>query len=70
MLFRISRAAEELGVSPEFLRKKIRNGEIPFYRLGRRSLRVDVEEIRDLWHLVSRGKEGKGFCGTAGKPAR
>jgi excisionase family DNA binding protein len=46
MLTPISRAAQELSVSQRFLRQLIAQDRIPFYRLSSRTLRVDLEELR------------------------
>lgn len=59
MLVTISAAARELGVSPEHVRRKIRNGEWPSYRFGIRATRIDVEEIKHLGHLIAESKRAK-----------
>jgi len=48
MLLNVSQAARELGVSTETVRRNIRAKRWPFYRLGPKTTRVDVEEIRAL----------------------
>lgn len=51
MLASISQAAKELGISGEHLRRMIRAGRWPAYQLGRKALRVDVDEIRQVAKL-------------------
>jgi len=48
MLLRVTDGAKELGLSTEQLRRMIRAGKFPTYRLGPRSTRIDVAEIRNL----------------------
>ena len=48
MLAGVSKAAKQLGVSAEHARRMIRAGSWPFYKLGARAVRVDVDEIRAL----------------------
>jgi len=47
MMIKLKHAAKELNVSERFLRQLIAEGRIPFYRLPKRTLRVDLKEIRD-----------------------
>ena len=42
MMIKLKHAAMELSVSERFLRQLIRKGQIPFYRLSKRTLRVDT----------------------------
>jgi len=53
MLKKVSDAAEELSLSTDHLRRLIRMGKIPIYRLGPKSTRVDVEEIKRLRRIAS-----------------
>jgi len=46
MFTRIADAAKALGVSERFLRQLIAQNRIPFYRLSPRTLRVDLDELR------------------------
>lgn len=48
MLVSIMKAARELGVNASTLRRKIRDGEWPAYRLGPKATRVDLEELKRL----------------------
>jgi excisionase family DNA binding protein len=47
-------AAESLGVEPQTIWKKVRLGEIPYRRLGRRIL-IDRDDF-DRWYLNLPGK--------------
>lgn len=64
MFTRIAVAARELGVSERFLRQLIAQNRIPFYRLSPRTLRVDLNELRDNMKLIAEGRpkvtEGQG----------
>jgi excisionase family DNA binding protein len=53
MLLTISQAAKELGVSAETVRRKIRDGVWPFYKLGPKSTRIDPDEIRAMARLAT-----------------
>jgi len=46
----------ELGVSPNHVRREVKRGAWPHYRLGRRVLRFDLDELKSLGRLVSEGK--------------
>ncbi len=56
MFTKISDAAEQLSVSERFLYQLITENRIPFYRLSKRTLRVDLNELRDYMRLVAEGK--------------
>ena len=45
-----------VGVSEELLRKLARERKIPFYRLSARTLRFNVDEVRDHMRLIAEGK--------------
>jgi excisionase family DNA binding protein len=47
MYARIAAAAKALSVSERFLRQLIAENRIPFYRLSPRTLRVDLDELRE-----------------------
>ena len=51
-LMSISQAARELGCSQEHVRRMIRSGRWPAYRLGLKATRIYVEEVRALGKLV------------------
>ena len=51
MLVGITQAAHELGVSTEHIRRMVRAGKWPVYRLGRKATRLDVDEIKRLGRL-------------------
>jgi excisionase family DNA binding protein len=56
MFTRIADAAKALGVSERFLRQLIAQNRIPFYRLSARTLRVDLNELRDYMRLIAEGR--------------
>lgn len=64
MMMKLKHAAKELSVSERFLRQLISENRIPFYRLSKRTLRVDLGELRDYMRLVAEGRpnvtEGQG----------
>ena len=53
MLASISQAAKELSVSTEHLRRMIRAGSLPSYKLGPKATRIDVDEIKKLMRVDS-----------------
>lgn len=57
MLKTISAAARELGVSGEHIRRMVKRGRWPFYRLGPKAMRVDPDEIKNLGRLVAEGEK-------------
>ena len=52
----IKDAARELHMSQRFLRRLIGENRIPFYRLSERTIRVDLDELRDYMRLIAEGK--------------
>lgn len=42
----IDEAAAELRVNPRFLRSRIRAGAVPALKLGRKTVRVDMDALR------------------------
>lgn len=50
---RIKTAATELQISERFLRQLIAEQRIPFYRLSKRTLRVDLNELRDYMKHIA-----------------
>ncbi len=56
MMIPIAQAAKELSLSQRFLRQLIAENRIPFYRLSPRTLRVDLDELRDYMRLIAEGK--------------
>ena len=56
MFTRIADAAKQLSISERFLRQLIAEKRIPFYRLSKRTLRVDLNELRDYMRLIAEGK--------------
>ena len=57
MFVTISQGAKELGVSENHIRNMIRAGRWPYYQLGRRGMRIDVEEIKALGRLIAEGEQ-------------
>ena len=55
----VKAAAKELSVSERFLRQLIAEQRIPFYRLSKRTLRVDLDELRDYMKLIAQGGQEK-----------
>lgn len=47
-LVSIERAAEFLGVTTRAVRKWISSGELPAFRLGKRTIRIDYEDLRNF----------------------
>jgi len=63
MLISIQEAAKALKVSDRHVRRMIAEGKYPFYRIGSRAVRLDLEEIksasRSLALKSSADAEGK-----------
>jgi excisionase family DNA binding protein len=55
-MIKLKHAAKELSVSERFLRQLIAERRIPFYRLSKRTLRIDLDELRDYMRLIAEGK--------------
>jgi excisionase family DNA binding protein len=55
MLVDARAVSEALGVSQELLRKLAREKKIPFYRLSPRTLRFDLNEVRDHMRMIAEG---------------
>jgi excisionase family DNA binding protein len=61
----IPEASRQLGISRNHLYHLIRTGRVPFYRLSPRTLRVDLNEMREYMGLLAQGRptrddEGEG----------
>jgi excisionase family DNA binding protein len=56
MLVDAREVSKVIGVSQELLRKLAREGKIPFYRLSARTLRFDLDEVRNYMRLIASGK--------------
>jgi excisionase family DNA binding protein len=52
-------AAKELRISEQLLRNLVRDGRVPFYRLSERTLRFDLEEIRDRMKKNAEKEHGR-----------
>ena len=59
MLVTVTQAAKELSVSVEHVRRQIRAGLWPFYKLGAKGTRIDLEEIKSLGRLLAEGERNK-----------
>jgi len=57
MLVSVTQGAKELGVSVEHIRRMIRLGRWPSYKLGPKATRIDPEEIKSLGRLISEGEQ-------------
>ena len=55
-MLKLKHAAKELTISERFLRQLIADGRIPYYRLSPRTLRVDLNELRDVMRLIAEGR--------------
>jgi len=53
-LLSIRRLADELGVSERHIREMIARGLWPIYRVGKKRIRLDPEEIRRLCRASTR----------------
>jgi excisionase family DNA binding protein len=52
MLVSVSEASKALGLSAEHIRRQIRLGRWPVYKLGPKATRLDLQEIKSLGRLV------------------
>lgn len=57
MLVSVTQGAKELGLSPEYLRRMLKAGKWPAYRLGSKAMRVDVDEIKKLGRLIAEARQ-------------
>jgi excisionase family DNA binding protein len=53
MLVSIQEAAKELKVSDRHVRRMIAEGKYPFYRIGDRAVRLDLEEIKSASRILA-----------------
>ncbi len=56
MLQSIHETSKALKLSERHIRRMISEGRWPFYRLGRRAIRIDLEEIMALGRVVEQKK--------------
>lgn len=56
MFTKLADAAEQLSISERFLRQLVAENRIPYYRLSKRTLRVDLNELREYMRLVARAE--------------
>lgn len=59
-MHKIKDTAKELNISERFLRQLIAEHKMPFYRLSKRTLRVDLNELRDYMKMIAEGKPVEG----------
>jgi excisionase family DNA binding protein len=53
MLITIPEIAKELKVSDRHVRRMIAEGKYPFYRIGNRAVRLDLEEIKSASKVLT-----------------
>jgi len=51
----IPRAAKIFNLSPATIRDRIKRGEWPAYFFGKKTIRLDLDEIKQLAHLPAKG---------------
>ena len=54
----IQEAARENSVHPDTIRRRIATGELSAWKLGKRILRIDLDEAADLFKAVPTVKAG------------
>jgi excisionase family DNA binding protein len=52
----IREAAQVLKISERHIRRMIREGKWPFYQFGRRMIKLDLNEIINLGHMIAEGR--------------
>lgn len=52
--------ADRLNTTPETIRRWARLGRIPVYRVGAKTLRFDLAEVREALRRMANGTSGKG----------
>ena len=64
----IAKAAKALSISERFLRQLIAENRVPFYRLSPRTLRVDLDELRQYMRDLAdeRAQSARGSGGQDG----
>ena len=65
MFLSIHEAGKALKLSERHIRRMISEGRWPYYRLGPRAIRLDLDEIKALGRLVAEGKpvtDEEGSC--------
>ena len=53
MLLSIQETAKALKVSDRHVRRMIAEGKYPFYRIGERAVRLDLEEIKSASRITA-----------------
>ncbi len=59
MLVSIAAASKELGLSTQYIRRMVKLGTWPVYRLGPKATRLDLDEIKRLGRLLALARRGK-----------
>ena len=57
-LIKINQASEQYDVSERTIRRRISDGSLTGYRLGKRIIRVDPDEVAALFHCIPSAKAG------------
>jgi len=68
MFTKLADAAEQLSISERFLRQLVAENRIPYYRLSKRTLRVDLKELREYMRLVARAGANNAAYSMESKP--
>ena len=58
-LFSIPQAAEDLGTCPATIRTHVKDGTWPYYVIGKRTIRLDPDEIRDVIRVGGKTEDEK-----------
>lgn len=51
-LVSINQAADYAGVSPKTIRRRIADGSITGYRMGRRLIRIDLDQLEQTLQVI------------------
>lgn len=55
----IDEAATHLGVSPLTIRRRISSGDLPAFKMGRRAIRVRIEDVEALLEPIPTAGGGR-----------
>jgi excisionase family DNA binding protein len=67
MLVSIQEVARVLGVSDRHIRRMMAKGRYPFYRIGDRAVRLDIDEIKSVSRSASLRSSESGGSDSARK---
>jgi excisionase family DNA binding protein len=59
MILQIPELAEELRISPRQVRRMINAGAFPFYKVGKRAIRLDLNEVKAAIRLQRGANDAK-----------